>query len=290
MKITNNIVVFDNDECLLALLKGYGYSNNLSITSLDLSLSNINALDDLQPMFVILPLTWLEIKHKGFEINTLRQSSLYNHLKICGLNKDHAQLIPLDVYAWLDFIINDTMDIAAIDQYIKTRFFNQQNINRRNISERRFVNDRRSSHLDNKHKASLLTHTYPLPQKQKNNDFIVDEQNKCVFVYSYKVKLTPKEYGLIELLNTDVERIFKAEQIINHLWPENNRATKLDLYQYIHLLRKKIEPDPNNPQWLINVKGFGYKLNLNATEIPKQQPTFKTGADIMLAKTQSSFT
>jgi len=47
-----------------------------------------------------------------------------------------------------------------------------------------------------------------------------------------------------------------TDEIIKHLWPENNRATKSDLYQYMHLLRKKIEKDPNNPQWIMTVKGL----------------------------------
>lgn len=57
-----------------------------------------------------------------------------------------------------------------------------------------------------------------------------------------------------------------ADEIIDHLWPENNRATKSDLYQYMYLLRKKIEIDTNNPQWIITVKGFGYKLNIDHHE------------------------
>ena len=39
------------------------------------------------------------------------------------------------------------------------------------------------------------------------------------------------------------------------------------VYQYMHLLRKKIEKDPNSPQWIMNVKGFGYKLNVVNSEV-----------------------
>ena len=85
---------------------------------------------------------------------------------------------------------------------------------------------------------------------------------------------------MIELLATDVERIFMADEIINHLWPESNRATKSDLYQYMHLLRKKIEIDANNPQWLITIKGFGYRLNVNHTPTAYQDflPFLSTNA------------
>ena len=97
-------------------------------------------------------------------------------------------------------------------------------------------------------------------------DFKIDQRNKCVLLKGHKVDLTPKEFELIELLLTDVDRIFTTEEIIKHLWPENHRATKSDLYQYMHLLRKKMEKDPNNPEWILNVKGFGYKLNITLPE------------------------
>lgn len=89
----------------------------------------------------------------------------------------------------------------------------------------------------------------------------IDQRNKCVYLKGKKVDLTRKEFELFELLASDPDRIFMAEDIINHVWPDNTRATKSDLYQYMHLLRKKIEKDPNNPQWIATVKGFGYKLS-----------------------------
>jgi DNA-binding response OmpR family regulator len=89
----------------------------------------------------------------------------------------------------------------------------------------------------------------------------IDQRNKCVYLRGKKVDLTRKEFELFELLASDPDRIFMAEEIINHVWPDNNRATKSDLYQYMHLLRKKIEKDPNNPQFIATVKGFGYKLS-----------------------------
>jgi DNA-binding winged helix-turn-helix (wHTH) protein len=53
------------------------------------------------------------------------------------------------------------------------------------------------------------------------------------------VQLTPKELELVELLLTETDRMFTADEIIRHLWPETYRATKSDLYQYMHLVRKK---------------------------------------------------
>ena len=65
----------------------------------------------------------------------------------------------------------------------------------------------------------------------------------------------------MEFLLSDINRVFKNSEIINHLWPESVRASKSDLYQYMHLLRKKIEKDPNNPRIIKTARGFGYKIN-----------------------------
>jgi hypothetical protein len=42
----------------------------------------------------------------------------------------------------------------------------------------------------------------------------------------------------------------------------------------MHLLRKKVEIDPNNPQWILTVKGFGYKLDVSAST-KENPPTFR---------------
>jgi DNA-binding response OmpR family regulator len=74
-----------------------------------------------------------------------------------------------------------------------------------------------------------------------SKDFQIDQRNRCVFLKGHKVDLTPKEFELVELLLTDVDRIFMTDEIIKHLWPETNQATKSDLYQYMHLLTKVSE-------------------------------------------------
>jgi DNA-binding response OmpR family regulator len=89
----------------------------------------------------------------------------------------------------------------------------------------------------------------------------IDKNNKCLLLNGIQVSLTPKEFELMDFLLSDINRVFKNSEIINHLWPENVRASKSDLYQYMHLLRKKLEKDPNNPRIIKTVRGFGYKIN-----------------------------
>jgi DNA-binding response OmpR family regulator len=88
----------------------------------------------------------------------------------------------------------------------------------------------------------------------------IDDRAKVVTVDAERVSLSPKEYELLKLLARAPGRVFTNEEIINSLWDGGGRATSTDVKQYIYHLRNKIERDPQAPQLIQNVKGFGYKL------------------------------
>jgi DNA-binding response OmpR family regulator len=87
----------------------------------------------------------------------------------------------------------------------------------------------------------------------------IDDRAKVVTIDDEPVALTPKEYELLKLLAGEPGRVFTNEEIISSLW-DGGRATSTDVKQYIYHLRSKIERDPQSPQLIQNVKGFGYKL------------------------------
>jgi len=255
MKTLNNIAVFDNDKSFLAMLKGYCYANNIAMTEVVFNRDGINEVVKLTPALIVVPLDLISTANKSFEIALLRRARANGQIKICGLNKNSTDIISAGLSGWIDVIINYPFDIGEIDGYLKK--INSCLTERRRHKDRRSSTDRRSIESN-----SNGNDGYKETRNSGFKDFKIDQHNRCVFLKGHKFDLTPKEFELVELLSTDVDRIFMADEIIKHLWPENNRATKSDLYQYMHLLRKKIEKDPNNPQWIMNVKGFGYKLNI----------------------------
>ena len=271
MKTINNITVFDNDECFFALLKGYCYANNIALTKLDFSLNGINEIEALKPALIVVPINLLSVENKSFEISLLKQASIKIQTKICALNKDSTNIFSAMLSGWIDVIIQNPFDIREFDGYCKKTFvFDNCLIRDRRRQERRGFKDRRNieNFIDSVNVSKVaISPGYLLETGNTGfKDFKIDQRNKCLLLKGHKVDLTPKEFELIELLLTDVDRIFTTEEIIKHLWPENHRATKSDLYQYMHLLRKKMEKDPNNPEWILNVKGFGYKLNITIPE------------------------
>ena len=274
MKTINSIVVFDNDRYLLALLNGYCYANNIAIIPAKFDMEAIKQIEQLVPAIVVVPVSLLNAKDKSLEAALLRRVTSHDEVKTFGLVKNRNDVNTSSVTGWLDVVINNPQDITEFDEYINKIKLLINNLNERRAQKERRCYERRSlsgrritefsqNYLNRfpghgNHRIDTSGHSGCL----QPDGLQIDHRKKCLFVKGQKVDLTPKEFELVELLATDVERIFTAEEIIQHLWPASDRATKSDLYQYMHLLRKKIEQDPDHPQWIMTVKGFGYKLNL----------------------------
>lgn len=96
--------------------------------------------------------------------------------------------------------------------------------------------------------------------RSKEPFVVIDEDLKSVRVGNKAVRLTPKEFELFCLLASRPGHVFSTEEIVARVWKGHKRATSLDVQQYIHHLRKKVERDPGSPRWIKNVKGFGYLL------------------------------
>jgi DNA-binding response OmpR family regulator len=88
----------------------------------------------------------------------------------------------------------------------------------------------------------------------------IDDRSKTVTVGDVKLALSPKEYGLLTLLASQPGRVFSSDEIIAHLWPDNQRAAASDVKQYVHLLRGKLDKTRQLSDPIENIKGFGYRL------------------------------
>lgn len=75
------------------------------------------------------------------------------------------------------------------------------------------------------------------------------------------VYLTAKEFDLLYFLCSHKEQVFTKEQIYDNVWGHDHIGDTKNLTSFIRKLRKKIEPDPNNPQYIITVWGVGYKYS-----------------------------
>ncbi len=254
------IVLISDDPYHQGLLKGYCHAHHYKFYKAPTDIKSINVIIKMLPSLVI----FAEDPAKKTDVKLLRDLSINHKIPLCYLR--HLNQVPdkeNDLACWVDEILDAPLDINRLNDYLCKKFPHHQFIQEKRNRTRRSIADRRlmlfkpknTNQLDNN--ASAAGDNYGFITEL----FQIDQRSKTVSFNGKSLNLTRKEFDLFELLAQDVDRVFMSHEIINHLWPENNRATKSDLYQYMHLLRKKIENDPNNPQWILTMKGFGYKLN-----------------------------
>ena len=99
-------------------------------------------------------------------------------------------------------------------------------------------------------------------------ELAIDDLRKQVSIAGRTISLSPKEYQLLKLLASSPGRVFAPAEILNELWPPNPNidektyADAQDVQKYVYLLRKKLEIDPQKPDLVITVRGFGYRLGV----------------------------
>lgn len=91
------------------------------------------------------------------------------------------------------------------------------------------------------------------------NNLKIDFESKKVFVKNEEVNLTFTEYKLLELLSKNKGRAVTKEIILEKIWDSNgNYVDENTISVNIRRLRKKIEEDSKDPQYIITLFGIGY--------------------------------
>src|ERR671917_348645 len=88
----------------------------------------------------------------------------------------------------------------------------------------------------------------------------VDLFGRRVLAGGEEVELTAKEFDVLAFLATSPGRVYSREQIMRHLWDGEFYGEARAADVHIQHLRKKIEPDPQRPHYLLTVRGAGYKF------------------------------
>ena len=78
---------------------------------------------------------------------------------------------------------------------------------------------------------------------------------------SERVRLTPTEWRLLELLTQSPGLLITRESILTQIWGPNHARDAGYLRLYMAQLRKKLEPEPSRPRYLVTVQGMGYRYS-----------------------------
>jgi len=89
-------------------------------------------------------------------------------------------------------------------------------------------------------------------------DLSVDLVRRIVKVRDQEVKLSPKEYELLRVLVQHAGKVLTHKFLLGELWDDLTDAQYLRVY--VRQLRRKIEADPERPQYILTETGIGYRL------------------------------
>jgi len=82
-----------------------------------------------------------------------------------------------------------------------------------------------------------------------------------VHVNGREVQLTTKEYDLLLFLASNPNIVFSKEHIFDTIWGEDYFGDTATVAVHIQKIRKKIEKDPSDPQYIETIWGAGYRFN-----------------------------
>jgi two-component system phosphate regulon response regulator PhoB len=81
-----------------------------------------------------------------------------------------------------------------------------------------------------------------------------------VLVRGEEVNLSPKEFRLLELFMSYTRRVWSREQLLDQVWGPDFVGDSKTVDVHIRWLREKLELDPSHPEYIVTIRGFGYRF------------------------------
>jgi two-component system, OmpR family, phosphate regulon response regulator PhoB len=103
-------------------------------------------------------------------------------------------------------------------------------------------------------------HTPTLDAALRFRELCLYPQECRVTLAGAELNLSPKEFKLLELFMGSPRRVWPREQLLDHVWGTDFIGDSKTVDVHIRWLREKIEQDPSHPEYLLTVRGFGYRF------------------------------
>jgi len=101
----------------------------------------------------------------------------------------------------------------------------------------------------------------------KLGNLVVDLAARRVIRGDEDIRLTPTEWHLLEVLLRNPGKLLSRQQLLSAVWGPGYADATGNLRLYMAQLRRKLEPDPARPRWLLTEPGMGYRYQPDADEI-----------------------
>jgi two-component system KDP operon response regulator KdpE len=97
-------------------------------------------------------------------------------------------------------------------------------------------------------------------------DVLIDLAAKHVSKNGEDIRLTPTEWHLLEVLLRHPGKLLSQRQLLQDVWGPGYADATGNLRLYMAQLRRKLEPDPARPRWLLTEPGMGYRFQPDETD------------------------
>lgn len=231
----NKVLIIDDDKELCALMKKCIEQEKLSAVTVYNGIEGVRLIDENKDSYSLIILDVMLPDIDGFQIlQKIRDTSNIPVLMLTAKSSEEDKVFGLrlgaDDYLTKPFGINELL--ARVNSLI-----------RRYTTLNPFTADIDSISL---------------------KDMVIDKLNRTVTVKDIPVLLTGKEFDLLLFLASNKGRVFTKKQIYSQVWEEEYAFDDSNIMSFISKLRKKIEPDPDHPFYILTVRGVSYRFNKEA--------------------------
>ncbi|MDE5596985.1 MAG: response regulator transcription factor [Lachnospiraceae bacterium] len=232
----NKVLIIDDDRELCTLMKKCVERENLTAVVANGGIEGLRLLEENKETCLLIILDIMMPDIDGFQVlQKIRQASNVPVLMLTAKSGEEDKVSGLrmgaDDYLTKPFSINELM--ARVNSLIR--------------------------------RYTLLN---PVSNAEKDcmefQGMTIDSFNRIVLIGDTQVELTGKEFDLLSFLASNKGKVFTKKQIYTHVWEDEYAFDDSNIMSFISKLRKKIEPDPEHPFYILTVRGVGYRFNREA--------------------------
>lgn len=224
---TKRILVVDDEPQITRVLRRSLTAHHYEIRTAADGESGIDVFHDFHPDLIITDLSMPEMS--GLELcRKIRKISQVPIIVLSVKGEEKIKVAALD---------------ACADDYVTKPFGMDELLARIRATLRRVPNERKET------------------MRHDVGDFLVDLSTYKVSVRGIEIHLTPKELELLIYLLKNHGKVLTHQTILHAIWGGNSAEQTEYLRVFLGSLRKKIEPNPANPQYILTEPWVGYRFN-----------------------------
>lgn len=232
----NGVLIIDDDKELCVLMKKCIEQENLTTLVAHDGLEGLRMLSEFKNSCSLIILDVMMPGMDGFQVlQKIREKSNVPVLMLTAKSDEDDKVFGLQLGA---------------DDYLSKPFSIKELMARVNSLIRRYTTLNPVTGIE---EATMLL-----------KDMVIDKVNRLVTARNLPIELTGKEFDLLLFLASNKGRVFTKKQIYTHVWAEEYAFDDSNIMSFISKLRKKIEPNPEQPFYIQTVRGVGYRFNKEA--------------------------